>query len=166
MNQWFVVQTQIQKELYAQQELKKQGYEVYLPRFKKTRRHARKVDTVLAPLFPRYLFVSFDPESDPWRRINGTRGVSYLLTNDEKPCLLSSSLVESLKAQENEDQLVSLSTLSLFAKGDKVHIKEGAFEGQTAVFEKMDDHQRVHLLLTFLGRETEIKLPLYMLEAS
>ena len=32
----------------------------YLPRYLKRRRHARRVDIVAAPLFPRYLFVAID----------------------------------------------------------------------------------------------------------
>ena len=50
---WFVVYTQPLKETVAKQHLEEQGYDVYLPMFKKTRRHARRIDEVLQPLFPR-----------------------------------------------------------------------------------------------------------------
>lgn len=166
MKQWFVVQTQPMKEIFAQKELEKQGFDVYLPRYKKTRRHARREETVLAPLFPRYLFISLDLKVDRWRSINGTRGVSYLLANDECPAPLPIKLVETLKSQENEDHSLPVSSLSLFSKGDSVLIKEGAFEGHTATFETLDDRDRVLLLLTFLGREMRISVPLYMIETA
>ena len=57
---WCVARTQLLKELVAKQHLTEQGYEVYLPRFKKICRHARKVEEKLVPLFPRYVFVGKD----------------------------------------------------------------------------------------------------------
>ena len=41
---WYVVQTQVNGELKAAQNLVRQGFEVYLPRYLKRRRHARKID--------------------------------------------------------------------------------------------------------------------------
>ena len=57
---WCVAHTQPFKEVVAKQHLLGQGYKVYLPQFKKIRRHARKVEEVLSPLFPRYIFVGMD----------------------------------------------------------------------------------------------------------
>ena len=60
MTAWFAVYSRARAEATAQEHLRRQGYEVYLPRHLKRRRHARRTDFVLAPLFPRYLFVAFD----------------------------------------------------------------------------------------------------------
>lgn len=165
MQQWFVVHTQPSKEALAEQQLREQGFEVYLPRYKRTRRHARKVDTILSPLFPRYLFVGLDIEVDRWRSINGTRGVSYVLTFNESPASVPADTIRALKAQESEEGIVSLGALAMFVKGAKVRILEGSFTGYTAIFESMDDKQRVQLLLKFLGRETTIFVPSYAVEA-
>lgn len=164
MKQWFVVHTQPSKELMAVEQLRQQNFEVYLPRYQKIRRHARKIDTVLSPLFPRYLFVSLDVSSDQWRRVNGTRGVSYLLTNHEQPVCVSESVIQGLQEREDVDGALPMSSLLIFEQGDKVRIREGSFEGHTAIFEKLDDKERVHLLLSFLGRETKVLVPLYAIE--
>jgi len=166
MKQWFVVHTQPLKESVACHHLIEQDFEVYLPRFKKTRRHARKVDEVLAPLFPRYLFVGMDLEADGWRSVQGTRGVSYLLMMDGRPAIIPSRMIEDLKDQETSDGLVPINSMALFAKGDKVRVLDGVFKDYVATFEKMDDKQRVQLLLTFLGRETKVSLPFYAVEAA
>ena len=76
---WYVVRTQPHREARAYYQLQNQNYQVFLPRFPKSRRHARKFDTVLAPLFPRYLFVGLDLTRHPWRSVNGTYGVEHLL---------------------------------------------------------------------------------------
>jgi transcriptional antiterminator RfaH len=166
MKQWFVVHTQPLKESVAYQNLMEQDFEVYLPRFKKTRRHARKVDEVLAPLFPRYLFVGMDLEAHGWRSVQGTRGVSYLLTMNGRPALIPWRLIQDLKNQETSDGLVPINSMALFMKGDKVRVLDGAFKDYVATFEQMDDKQRVQLLLTFLGRETRVSLPFYAVEAA
>jgi transcriptional antiterminator RfaH len=166
MKQWFVVHTQPSKEAVANHHLLDQGFETYLPRFKKTRRHARKVDEVLSPLFPRYLFVSLDLEQDPWRCVTGTRGVSYLLLTNDRPAAVPSQIIQNLKSQENPEGLVPLTSLSFFLKGASVRIVEGAFKDHCATFEKMDDKHRVQLLLSCLGRNLSICVPLYTVEAA
>ncbi len=164
MKQWFVAHTQPSKEAFAEQQLLLQGFEAYLPRYQKVRLHARKIDTVLAPLFPRYLFVSLDLTLDHWRSVNGTRGISYLLMNNDLPLAVSDSIIKNLKANEDIDGNLPLSSLVLFTKGDRVRIAEGTFEGQIASFEKLDSNQRIELLLNFLGREMKVSLPIYAVE--
>ena len=162
---WCVAHTQPLKEIQAQQNLMDQGFEVYLPRFKKIRRHARRVDEVLAPLFPRYLFVNIDLDATPWRSINGTRGVSYLLmTDDIHPAHIQDEIILDLKAQEISEGVVPIKSLITFVKGDTVRIIDGAFKDHAATFDTLDDKGRVKLLLTFLGRETTITLPHYSVE--
>jgi len=166
MKQWFVAHTQPCKEMIAQKHLFEQGFDTYLPRFKKTRRHARKVEEVLAPLFPRYLFISFDLEVDQWRSVQGTRGVSYLLVTDGRPAFVPSMIIQSLKERETDDGLVPVDSMGVFVMGDKVRVLDGAFKDYVAIFEKMDDKQRVQLLLTCLGREVKVSLPAYVVEAA
>lgn len=166
MKQWFVVHTQPCKENMAAQHLSEQGFDVYLPRFKKIRRHARKVEEILAPLFPRYLFIGIDLAVDRWRSINGTRGVAYLLTQDNRPSLVPSDIIDDLKSQETIEGLLPVDSLSAFTKGEKVRILEGAFEGHTAVFSALNDKERVELLLNCLGRETSVILPRCSIEAA
>jgi transcriptional antiterminator RfaH len=162
---WCVAHTQPLKEIQAQQNLIDQGFEVYLPRFKKIRRHARRVDEVLTPLFPRYLFVNIDLNSTPWRTINSTRGISYLLmTDDEHPAHIQDEIIFDLKAQEVGDGIVPIKSLITFVKGDTVRIIDGAFKDHAATFDALDDKGRAKLLLTFLGRETTIILPHYSVE--
>ncbi len=166
MSNWFVVYTQPLKECVAEHHLLDQNFDVYVPRFKKLRRHARKVDEVLAPLFPRYIFVC-ESDNGVWRNVNGTRGVVYVLTgSDNHPCFLSDRLIQQLKAQENDEGLVPLDILLQFIKGERLEILEGAFEGQTARFNGLDDKLRVQVLLNFLGREMKLALPSYEVRAA
>ncbi len=66
---WHVVHTHIHAEAKAAAHLTRQGFDVYLPRYLRHRRHARKVETISAPLFPRYCFVHIDRMVQRWRSI-------------------------------------------------------------------------------------------------
>ena len=107
-----MVRTQLHREAKAAQQLENQDYRVFLPRFLKSRRHARKFETVLAPLFPRYLFVILDLTRDRWRSVNGTFGVDRLLMRGGEPEPVPCGLVEQLieNADANGVVLPGLST--------------------------------------------------------
>lgn len=68
-SRWYVVQTHINGEAKAANNLTRQGFGVYFPRYLKRRSHARRVDVVARPLFPRYLFVAIDLATQRWRSI-------------------------------------------------------------------------------------------------
>ncbi len=68
-SRWYVAQTHPRAEAKAAEQLSRQGFQAYLPQYLKRRRHGRRVETVTAPLFPRYLFVSVDLATQRWLTI-------------------------------------------------------------------------------------------------
>src|SRR5882762_10137474 len=101
-SRWYVVQTHVHSENKAAAHLLRQGYDVYLPRYLKRRRHARRVENVPAPLFPRYLFVGFDAMTARWHSIQSTQGVSGLVCNNNAPAVLSANVVAELRRREDD----------------------------------------------------------------
>src|SRR5665213_356294 len=77
---WYVVQTHAGSEYKARLELHDQAFHCFLPECVERISHARKVTSRRGPLFPGYLFVSFDVGMTAWRSINGTRGVVRLIS--------------------------------------------------------------------------------------
>src|SRR5262249_14458956 len=105
---WYVVQTQANAEHKAVGQLGRQGFATYLPRYLKRRRHARRVEIVPRPLFPRYLFVSIDVGVQRWRSIYSTIGVSTLLGANDEPLPVAGEVVDSLKRREDGAGFVKL----------------------------------------------------------
>lgn len=147
---WYTVYTQAGKEAVAEINLLNQGFEPYLPRYHRRRRHARRVDTVLSPLFPRYLFVRLDPAAQRWRSVNGTFGVSYMLTDGATPIVVPDKMINVIRERE-EGGIVNVQAPS-FHKNQVLRITDGPFDGLDGVFECVDDKERVVLLLDLLGR--------------
>src|SRR5262245_50327038 len=95
--QWYVVHTHSHKEAQAELHLRRQGFTIYLPRYLRSRRHARKSEVVERPLFPRYLFVTLDLARDRWRSIQSTLGVSQLVLAGEAPLAVPMGIVEEIR---------------------------------------------------------------------
>lgn len=157
-SKWFVVQTRAKAENKAAAHLERQGYRVYLPRYLKRRRHARKVDVVAAPFFPRYLFVAIDTLTQRWRSVQSTIGVSHLVCSGDDPAVLPSKVIEELWAREDERGYIQLDAGPRFAPGDKIRVVEGVFTECFGVFEAATDAERVAILLDLLGRKVKVVL--------
>jgi transcriptional antiterminator RfaH len=155
---WYVVQTQANGEARAAQNLLRQDFEIYLPRYLKRRRHARKVDFAAKPLFPRYLFVAIDMAAQRWRSIQSTQGVSRLVCNGEEPAAVPNGLLGTLKAREDDRGFVRMEAKPAFSLGDKVRVLAGAFVDNAGLFDGMEDHDRVAILLDMLGRKVRVHL--------
>ncbi|SHL53570.1 transcriptional antiterminator RfaH [Bradyrhizobium lablabi] len=163
---WYVVQTQVNGEAKAAQNLARQGYEIYLPRYLKRRRHARKVDFTAKPLFPRYMFVAIDMATQRWRSIQSTFGVARLVSNGDDPASVPEGVVHALRAREDDRGFVRLDCKPVFAPGDKVRVLAGAFMDSAGLFNGLADHDRVSILLEMLGRKVRVLLDADMVAAA
>jgi transcriptional antiterminator RfaH len=157
-SQWFVAQTRPNSESNAARNLERQGYQIYLPRYLKRRRHARKVDFVSAALFPRYIFVSIDLATQRWRSIHSTFGVARLVTNGELPAAVPEGIIESLMRREDESGFVRVQANANLSPGAKVRVVSGAFIDILGQFEGMGDRDRVAILLDLLGQKVRVVL--------
>lgn len=160
MSAWYAVHTQPMAELRAAANLRRQSYETYLPLYRRRRSHARRVELVERPLFPRYLFVRFDLEVDRWRPILGTFGVSGLVRIGDTPLPVPDSVVDALQRGEAErcfDE--SLEPARKFTVGVGIRVLAGPFADLVGKFQGLADAERVVVLLDLLGREVRVRLP-------
>jgi transcriptional antiterminator RfaH len=155
---WYVVQTHGHAETKALSHLARQGFTAYLPRFLKRRRHARRIETVAAPLFPRYLFVTIDVMCQRWRSIHSTVGVARLVCNGDDPVPVADDVIETLRAREDGQGFITLRQRPRFALGDKVRVLDGVFADCLGLFDGMKDSDRVAVLLDLLGRKVRLVL--------
>jgi transcriptional antiterminator RfaH len=163
---WCVVQTHPHAEAKAAFHIARQGFGTYLPRYLKRRRHARKVETVAAPLFPRYLFVLIDLAAQPWRCVQSTVGVSHLVLNGDVPATLPERVLEELKRREDERGFIQLVKPVPFVRGDAVRILDGVFSACVGLFDSRTDRERVTVLLDLLGRKVRVVMDLESVAAA
>jgi transcriptional antiterminator RfaH len=126
-----------------------------LPRYLKRRRHARRVDIVPAPLFPRYFFVAIDITVQRWRSVYSTIGVTRLICNGDVPAAVPHGVVTSLKAREDAVGFIRLEPRQ-FHLGEKIRILDGVFANCLGLYDGMTDRDRVTILLDLLGRKVRV----------
>lgn len=155
---WFVVHSQPHRETGARYHLENQGFRTFLPHRLKTRRHARKLENVLAPFFPRYLFVALDLSRDRWRSVNGTFGVSRLVMDGERPKPVPRGIVEALMASCDGREVLRFDGGAGLRVGGQVQVLAGPFAGRVGLLERLDDQGRVRLLLDIMGGRVPVEV--------
>lgn len=125
-----------------------------MPKRLKTVRHARKMSTVEAPFFPRYLFIVLDLGRDQWRKVNGTFGVARLVMRGDEPHPVPYGVVETMIASADISGFLDLA--EKLRVGGPVRLMAGPFADQLAILEELDDSGRVRVLLDILGRQVRM----------
>lgn len=151
---WYAVHTLPFAEARAEGQLNRQGFRTFQPKRHKTVRHARKLSTVEAPFFPRYIFIGLDLSRHRWRSVNGTFGVSRLVMQGDDPHPVPRGVVEALTAAADARGILQLA--SKLQVGGRVRVMAGPFAEQLAILDDLDDSGRVRMLLDILGRRVSI----------
>jgi len=154
---WYLVYTKARSESLAADNLARQEYQTYLPLFKKTRIRNAQAKQVIEPLFPRYIFIELDTETDNWSPIRSTIGVSNIVNFGFTPAKVPSLLINILKENENEDGLYEFEEKKL-VKGQSVEIISGPMMGYSGIFNSYSTKNRVNILLDLLGKETSVQI--------
>ncbi len=155
---WYAVHCLPHKEAGAQMQLHNQNFRTFLPRIRKARRHARKIDTVLAPFFPRYLFIILDMERDRWCCVNSTIGVSRLVMQNERPQALPGGVVERFLTFADDAGLLSFDKEGRLKIDQEVELLDGPFANQLGTIERLDSNERVRLLLDLMGQKVRVSV--------
>ena len=156
MYRWYLVHTKPRKEIVAEQNLERQGWEVYLPLIQQPRRRYGRWMEVIEPLFPCYLFVRLRLGHDNIGPIRYTTGVRDFVRFTEEPAAVPEQIVESLKLSADRNTSLRSFKGPLFKPGDTVIIDNGPFAGLRAIFVAETGQERVTLLLDMLGRENQV----------
>ncbi len=153
---WAAVNTQPHREQVAHANLERQGFVTYCPVVRRRRSHARRVDEVLRPLFPGYLFVSVSLERDFWRPILSTLGVRTLVRCGDQPSPVDARFIAALKAREIDGAIVRPPVP--YQVGQQVRVVAGAFDGIVATILDLAEKDRLTVLLDLLGGPTKVRL--------
>jgi len=158
VKRWYAVHTQPRLELWARTNLWERGLNVWLPQYRRKIRHARQLREIVAPYFPRYLFVEADPELGDRRKIDGAKGVVGMVRFGDCTPPMPDAVMQELRARADEDGLIRPDGGPQFKPGAKVRLLAGALADQIGVFETATDAERVIVLLNLLGRQTRVRI--------
>ena len=153
---WYVAQVKPNAQGLASTNLRRQGFEVFHPVRRVTRRAGGAFQATLRPLFPGYLFVGADMAAPPLSRINATRGVGRLVSFGAAPSPLPAQLVAGLRARC--DGTGVLGELDGLGVGDRVRLLSGPFADYVARVETLDAVQRLWAVLEAARNPTRVHI--------
>lgn len=155
---WYVVCCKPRQESVAQENLKRQGFEVYLPRISaRQRKRNRWVDSIQV-LFPRYLFIRADRRRQSTASIRSTRGAVGLVRFGVEPAVVPDQVIEAIIAREDAATGLHVKVCPEFQAGEKVTMLEGPFAGLEGVFARDDGIERAILLIELLGKASRVRV--------
>jgi transcriptional antiterminator RfaH len=164
-DKWLVAYTKPRLELVALQNLERQSFEAYLPRYKKFKNTDAGPVPVFEPMFPRYILFRPSKAEQSIEAVRSTKGISHVVRFGFEPGVVSASMVATLKEFETSQNQATLQEMSNFKAGQKVklkHVALGALEGLV----QSVSSKRVAVLLEILGRPTLVQLNHHQVEAS
>ena len=158
INNWYLLQHKPNKQKIALDNLKRQGFETFYPLFEQTRKINSKFKNFLSPLFPGYIFVSFNIKENKWIKIKSTIGILRIISFGNKPTSVPEEIVSELRLKYNKINHIELNKENVIGKNIKV-IK-GPFSGFVGEIENLDDKRRLNLLLKFMNNKKNILIDL------
>lgn len=156
---WFCVLSKPHAEREAAQELRNQGFAVFLPMEVVWRGHHGDRKPTARPCVPRYLFVRFNPHADRWRVIWSTRGVSKLISfAPEVPAPCRAGEVERVWATVYEPLSQVDPTAPRLDVGQRGKVASGPFSAFPGEVMRVEEDGRIVVSVTIFGRATPITL--------
>ncbi|CAM5201302.1 Transcription antitermination protein RfaH [Oligella ureolytica] len=156
---WYLIYTKPRQEIVALENLERQGFNVYLPLYKKLKKPAKnainqEITIVHEPLFARYLFVQPSHPEQSLSTVQYTRGVVCMVRFGTNMASVPQQLIDDMRAFEKSREESSLEELSPLKLGTRVRLNrhsglehlEGLIQNSSA--------KRVTVLLEIMSAPT------------
>ena len=155
---WFLLKTKPNAHVTACNNLKRQGFDVFLPLVTKTTKKNGKFLDIKTPLFPGYVFMGTSIDPIPWKSVNGTRGISKAVTLDGVYRSVNVLIIDGLVRRCDNDGVIQ--SLNDIVSGDLAKIERGPFAEFICTVEKIKDDHRAWVLIDLLKQQTRVEVRL------
>lgn len=160
---WYLVYTKPRQEDVAKLNLDQQGFETYLPLYKKFKKTEQGPVSVFEPMFPRYLFFRPGREGQSISTVRSTKGVSTLVRFGFEPAVIDEELLRRIRQIEEDRHHATLLELSKLKAGQTVRLQHTALQGVEGLIQSVSS-KRVAVLLEILGSPVVVQLEHHQVE--
>ncbi len=160
MQKWYVVFTKVKNEKLAEENLCRQGFKCFLPFVNNPNKvRSRRVKSILEPLFPRYLFIYVDTETQSIAPVKSTRGVANMVMFGNLLASIPDKYIKQIQERvDAQSGVIELATHD-YKPGDKVKVLDGPLAGLEGHFKHNSAEDRVILMLSLLGGTKQVHVP-------
>jgi len=160
---WYLVYAKPRQEEVARFNLQQQGFEAYVPLYKKFKKTEQGPVAVFEPMFPRYLFFRPTSSGQSLSSVRSTRGVTTLVRFGFEPALVADALIDRIRQLENERNEATLQQTSDVRAGQRVRLRHTALGDVEGLVQSVSS-KRVAVLLEILGRPAVVQVEYFQVE--
>ena len=165
LSRWYLAYTKPKQESVALFNLEQQGFEAYLPLFKKFKKTEQGPVALFEPMFPRYILFRPSRTEQSISAVRSTKGVSTLVRFGFEPALLHDDVVQRIRQMEQLRDQATIEELNQLKVGQKVRLKHTALGAIEGLVQNVSS-KRVAVLLEILGRPTVVQVDHHQVEAT
>ncbi len=156
MKHWLVFYTKSRHEKRVSELLERRGFEVYLPLQKVMRQWSDRKKIVETPLFNSYLFVLESEDKIP--SILETPGVAWNIRYNNKPAVLHSNEMETIKRFLSSGLLIESRQIEKFEVGDQVQVIDGPLKRMMGFLVKTNEGDKLTVALESIGQMLLVRI--------
>ena len=154
---WYALHVRSRHELITNSELRRKGINTYLPTIKKWRQWKDRKKFVEFPLFPGYLFVNIDPDSQGYLKVLKTRGsVRFVSSVPGSPVPIPPEEINALMMLVSSGE--ELDVYPHIREGTRVKVGRGLFAGAEGVLDRKEAHCIFVVNITLLGKSIGVRI--------
>lgn len=157
---WFALQHKPSQGDRAVLNLQNQQVSCFFPKIEVEKIRSGKRRKQLEPLFPGYIFINLGSDDAAWSKLRSTYGVSRVVSFAGKPAPLDDAVIDQIRACV--DRVAHEGGIK---SGQPVQLDEGPFKGFNAIFQTYDGEERALVLITFMQKQQQVRVPLSSLRA-
>lgn len=160
---WYLAYTKPRQEEIARINLDQQGFESYLPLYKKFRKTEQGPVSVFEPMFPRYIFFRPGKAGQSISAVRSTKGITTIVRYGFEPAVIDEELLRRIRQLEEERNHATIQQLSNLKPGQSVRLKHTALGDVDGLIQSVSS-KRVAVLLEILGRPAVVQLEHHQVE--
>jgi transcription antitermination factor NusG len=149
LSYWAAARIKSNETARAVWHIERQGFDVYNPMCRPSRRSLRTV-----PLFPGYLFIQIE---NVWHRLLSTGGVIDVIRSGDRPAVVRPDEIDRMRRQEDRNGIIVL-PLVRFQPGEHVRVTRDPLADRIGIYSGMSARDRVRVLFQMFEREVQIEL--------
>ena len=162
---WYLAYTKPRQEQIALNNLQQQGFDAYLPLYKKFKKTEQGPVALFEPMFPRYILLRPGKPEQSISVVRSTKGIASLVRFGFEPAQILDELVQRIRQLEQDRNQATLQELGNLRAGQTVRLQHTALGGIEGLVQSVSS-KRVAVLLEILGRPMVVDLEHHQVEVS
>ena len=152
---WYALHVRSRYEKAVSTVLRDKGFAEFLPVYRSRRRWSQRIAEIELPLFPGYVFCSFDP-SERRVPIMTTPGVMAIVGFGGKPIPIEEGEIEAIHRALATG--IAAEPWKHIASGQRVRVEHGALAGLEGILIEVKTNHRLLLSVTLLQRSVAVQI--------